>query len=62
MKQQTKAGPRRRRSTQKAASRHEDASLYPLDPEDAIKAILDAGPHPKNEKATNRRRYKPKDS
>jgi hypothetical protein len=33
-----------------------DASLYPLDPETAIRAILETGPHPKDEPATNRRR------
>jgi hypothetical protein len=33
----------------------DDASLYPLDLEDAIRAILEAGPHPKDDTPANRR-------
>jgi hypothetical protein len=40
-KQQAKA--------QKPVRQRDDASLYPLDPETAIRAILEAGPHPKDE-------------
>jgi hypothetical protein len=33
-----------------------DASLYPLDAETAIKAIMDAGPHPREDSSANRSR------
>jgi hypothetical protein len=39
----------KKRQAEKRRSSRDDASLYPLDPETAIRAIMDAGPHPKSE-------------
>jgi hypothetical protein len=44
----------------KRAKRRDNASLYPLDPETAIRAIMEAGPHPKDDAAPNRRQPKTK--
>jgi hypothetical protein len=48
--------PGRQKRAVKSAKRRDgnDASLYPLDPETAIRAIMDAGPHPKDAAATKR--------
>ena len=35
------------RQAEKRRLPRDDASLYPLDPETAIRAIMEAGPHPK---------------
>jgi hypothetical protein len=45
-----KAKPRARATPKK----RDTASLYPLDPETAIQAIMNAGPHPKDDKPANR--------
>lgn len=50
----------RNNKTEPAESGRDDASLYPLDPETAIKAIMEAGPHPKQPKEANRRAKKPR--
>jgi hypothetical protein len=55
-----------KRKIKKTAARRSksggDANLYPLDPETAIRAIMDAGPHPKGESGEkapkNRKRSK----
>jgi hypothetical protein len=44
------AQKRQTRKRPKSTKRGDDASLYPLDPETAIRAIMDAGPHPKESK------------
>jgi hypothetical protein len=43
----------------KPLKNRDDASLYPLDPEMAIKAILETGPHPRNDTIANQKRRKP---
>jgi hypothetical protein len=50
----TKAKKRQPKAS-KTERRRDDASLYPLDPETAIRAILEAGPHPKEDRAPKRR-------
>jgi len=40
----------KRQAKTQPARQHDDASLYPLDPETAIGAILEAGPHPKKDR------------
>jgi hypothetical protein len=47
--------PKRRPKAKQLTQRRDDASLYPLDPETAIRAILEAGPHPKEDRAPKRR-------
>lgn len=48
---------RRKGTARKPAKRRDDdASLYPLDPETAIRAIMAAGPHPKKPAVPSRRK------
>lgn len=45
---------REAKKRQKMAKTTGATSLYPLDPETAIKAILETGPHPKDDPSANR--------
>lgn len=49
-------GQKRRPKARESAQSRDNASLYPLDPETAIRAIMEAGPNPKNDKPANRQR------
>jgi hypothetical protein len=47
------AQKRQTRKRPKSTKRGDNASLYPLDPELAIRAIMKAGPHPREERSAN---------
>jgi hypothetical protein len=59
MPESSRAGKRQKRKMQPPRPNSDNASLYPLTPEQAIRAILGAGPHRQSGEGENRPKNKP---